>query len=136
MIRQTTKPTRTDTIFTYTTSFRYALKLETAKQGCVGVVLQPQFLRGFALSVDYYDIKIKGAIGSVDAQTIVDRCAEGVQAFCSAVVRGPNDFGNNLPVLDRKSVVYGKSVSVRVDLGGRRSMKKTHKINREATNRK
>src|SRR3546814_13782712 len=27
--------------------------------------------------------------------------------------------------LDRKSVVEGKSVSVRVDLGGRRSMKKT-----------
>src|SRR3546814_17340206 len=31
---------------------------------------------------------------------------------------------------DRKSVVQGKSVSVRVDLGGRRSMKKKTKINK------
>src|SRR3546814_12479884 len=31
---------------------------------------------------------------------------------------------NHHPV-DRKSVVYGKSVSVRVDIGGRRSLKKT-----------
>src|SRR3546814_2142790 len=45
-------------------------------------------------------IKINGAIGTVAAQTIVDRCAEGVQAFCSAVVRGPNGFGNNLQVFE------------------------------------
>ncbi|MBB5708057.1 TonB-dependent receptor plug domain-containing protein [Sphingopyxis panaciterrulae] len=86
--------------FAGTTRGNPALKPETADQWGVGVVLQPQFLRGFALSVDYYDIKIKGAIGSVDAQTIVDRCAEGVQEFCSAVVRGPNDFGNNLQVFE------------------------------------
>jgi iron complex outermembrane receptor protein len=55
---------------------------------------------GFAFSADYYDIKIEGAIGSVAAQTIVDRCAEGVQAFCSAVVRGPNAFGNSLQVFE------------------------------------
>src|SRR3546814_11794468 len=30
-------------------------------------------------------------------------------------------------LLDRKSVVSGKSVSVRVDLGGRRNIKKKHK---------
>jgi len=86
--------------FAGTTRGNPALKPETADQWGVGVVLQPRFLRGFALSVDYYDIKIKGAIGSVDAQTIVDRCAEGVQEFCSAVVRGPNDFGNNLQVFE------------------------------------
>src|SRR3546814_20968285 len=32
------------------------------------------------------------------------------------------------PCPDRKSVVEGKSVSVRVDLGGRRIIKKKHKI--------
>ena len=64
------------------------------------MVLQPSFLRGFAMSVDYYNIKINGAIGSVAAQTIVDRCNEGIQAFCAAVVRGPNAFGNNLQVYE------------------------------------
>src|SRR3546814_12240288 len=33
--------------------------------------------------------------------------------------------------LDRKSVVSGKSVSVRVDLGGRRNIKKTNKNNNQ-----
>src|SRR3546814_6580917 len=73
---------------------------EKADQWGVGVVLQPSFIPGLALSADYYDIKIKNAIGTVPAQKIVDRCAQGVQAFCAAVVRGPNDFGNNLQVFE------------------------------------
>src|SRR3546814_12447343 len=36
------------------------------------------------------------------------------------------------PKKDRKSVVEGKSVSVRVDIGGRRSIKKKHQINKES----
>src|SRR3546814_20622280 len=74
--------------------------LVTGVQTCALPILQPSFIPGFALSADYYDIKINGAIGTVAAQTIVDRCAEGVQAFCEAVVRGPNDFGNNLQVFE------------------------------------
>lgn len=86
--------------FAGTTRGNPLLKPENADQWGAGVVLTPRFLRGFALSVDYYDIKIDGAIGSVSAQTIVDRCNEGVQAFCTAVVRGPNAFGNNLQVFE------------------------------------
>jgi outer membrane receptor protein involved in Fe transport len=86
--------------FAGTTRGNALLKPERADQWGVGVVLQPRFIPGFAFSADYYDIKIEGAIGSVAAQTIVDRCAEGVQAFCSAVVRGPNAFGNNLQVFE------------------------------------
>lgn len=86
--------------FAGTTRGNPLLEPEKADQWGVGVVLQPGFLRGFALSVDYYDIKINGAIGSVAAQTIVDRCNEGIQAFCTAVVRGPNAFGNNLQVFE------------------------------------
>src|SRR3546814_19364884 len=41
---------------------------------------------------------------------------------------GPGDFsGPEVSGADRKSVVYGKSVSVRVDLGGRRIIKKKKK---------
>src|SRR3546814_20804742 len=35
-----------------------------------------------------------------------------------------------IPGLERRSVVSGKSASVRVDLGGRRILKKTHKMYR------
>ncbi|WP_163536029.1 TonB-dependent receptor, partial [Klebsiella pneumoniae] len=67
--------------FAGTTRGNALLQPEKADQWGVGVVLQPSFLRGFAMSVDYYNIKINGAIGSVAAQTIVDRCNEGIQAF-------------------------------------------------------
>lgn len=86
--------------FAGTTRGNPLLQPEKADQWGVGVVLQPTFLRGFAMSVDYYNIRINGAIGSVAAQTIVDRCNEGIQAFCTAVVRGPNAFGNNLQVYE------------------------------------
>jgi len=86
--------------FAGTTRGNPLLDPEKSDQWGVGVVFEPRFLPRFALSVDYYDIKIKGAIGSVAAQTIVDRCNEGVQAFCTAVVRGPNAFGNTLQVFE------------------------------------
>src|SRR3546814_13253637 len=50
---------------------------------------------------------------------------------CQQPRREPGDwlgiilFGGVDHQADRKSVVWGKSVSVRVDLGGRRSIKKT-----------
>src|SRR3546814_16560064 len=40
------------------------------------------------------------------------------------LTQGPGRIGQMGPSQDRKSVVSGKSVSVRVDLGGRRSIKK------------
>lgn len=86
--------------FAGTTRGNPLLRPEKADQWGVGVVVQPRFLPGFAASVDYYQIKIEGAIGSVAAQTIVDRCNQGVQDFCTAVVRGPNAFGNNLQVFE------------------------------------
>src|SRR3546814_16906520 len=44
-------------------------------------------------------------------------------------LRGPHEEVRDVPghLLDRKSVVSGKSGSVRVDLGGRRIIKKKHK---------
>lgn len=84
--------------FAGTTRGNPLLQPEKADQWGIGVVLQPRLVPSLALSVDFYDIKINGAIGSVDAQTIVDRCNEGVQAFCTAVVRGPNAFNNDLQV--------------------------------------
>jgi len=86
--------------FAGTTRGNPLLRPEKADQWGVGMVLQPRFLPGFAASVDYYDITINDAIGSVAAQTIVDRCAEGVLDFCSAIIRGPNEFGNNLQVFE------------------------------------
>ena len=70
-----------------------ALQPEKADTLGVGVVLQPRFLDGFTASVDYYDVKIHDAIGSVGAQLIVDNCFEGQQAFCAAITRGTGAGG-------------------------------------------
>ena len=66
------------------------LKPEKADTWGFGAIYRPSFLPGFGLSVDYYDIKIKGAIGSVSSQQTVDRCFAGNTDLCQrlqAVVR-------------------------------------------------
>ncbi|WP_304714922.1 TonB-dependent receptor domain-containing protein [Phenylobacterium sp.] len=65
---------------------------ELADTWGVGVVLQPTFLPGFAAAIDYFDIQIEGAIGSVLASTIVDRCFQGNQEYCAAIVRSGNQI--------------------------------------------
>ncbi len=48
-----------------------------------GAVLKPRFLPGFQASVDFYDIKLKNAIGSLAAQQQINLCASGNQTFCA-----------------------------------------------------
>jgi iron complex outermembrane receptor protein len=64
------------------------LKPERANTLTFGFVLSPSFIPRFNLSVDFYDIKIKSAIGSLGAQTLVDRCNAGDQAICQLAPRG------------------------------------------------
>lgn len=65
------------------------LEPEVADTWTVGAVLTPDisFGRRLSLSVDYFDISLDGAIGSLGAQTIVNRCAEGATEFCDLVRR-------------------------------------------------
>jgi outer membrane receptor protein involved in Fe transport len=59
------------------------LKPEAADSWTVGGVVTPTFLPGFSLSVDYYKIRIKDAIGSITAQQTVDLCYDqGVASYC------------------------------------------------------
>ena len=64
------------------------LKPEKADTFTGGVVLTPGFAPRLSLSVDYYDIKVKGAIASLSAQTIVNRCIAGDAASCLLTPRG------------------------------------------------
>lgn len=50
------------------------LKPEVAKTLAVGAVLRPRFLPGFSLSIDYFRLKIDGAIGTLGAGQIVQNC--------------------------------------------------------------
>ena len=69
------------------------LKPEDATTLTAGAVFTPRFLPGFSASIDYYDIKIKGAIGTVgNAQSIVDFCYAGFDQFCDNIT-----FSGNIP---------------------------------------
>ncbi|MDB5576385.1 MAG: hypothetical protein JWR80_1561 [Bradyrhizobium sp.] len=61
---------------------------EIADSYTVGAVIKPGFIHGLRLSVDYYDIRIKGAIGNYGAQNIVNRCFAGDASFCALVNNG------------------------------------------------
>ncbi len=63
-----------------------ALVPEVAKTYGAGVILTPRFMPGFALSVDFFDIKLSGAISSLTAQTLVDQCyLQSIANACSFI---------------------------------------------------
>jgi iron complex outermembrane recepter protein len=63
-----------------------ALVPEVAKTYGGGFILTPRFMPGFALSVDYFDIKLNGAISSLTAQTLIDQCyIQSIANACSFI---------------------------------------------------
>jgi outer membrane receptor protein involved in Fe transport len=62
------------------------LKQEKAKTETLGIVLTPRALPHFNATVDFYDVRIEGAVSVVDFQTEINNClASG--AFCDSVFR-------------------------------------------------
>ncbi len=113
------------------------LTAETSDSYTYGVVIQPRFIPGLNLSIDYYDIKVNGIIVALTAQQIVNSCYDSAtldNVFCRQFERnltgGPNASGdgsgrivtNSLivaPVNFAKRVREGIDVnlSYRTDLG-------------------
>jgi iron complex outermembrane receptor protein len=72
-----------------------------------GVVLQPKFLPGFSASVDYYQVNITNAIGSLTVQQIVNLCYAGNQSACSLITATPggtNQYKVNIEPLNLATV--------------------------------
>ncbi|WP_375393425.1 TonB-dependent receptor domain-containing protein [uncultured Sphingomonas sp.] len=70
------------------------LKPEVSDTYSAGAVIAPTqgVLRGLVISADYFNIKVKGAIGTVGAQIILNQClANGSPTFCSLVQRDPTN---------------------------------------------
>jgi iron complex outermembrane receptor protein len=66
------------------------LQEEKADTFTFGFVLSPSFLEGFQASVDYWNIKIEDAVGSINANTTIQRCVNGVPGYCNFVIRDPS----------------------------------------------
>lgn len=83
---------------------------EESKTKSVGFVFRPTFIDGFDFSVDYFDIKVEKAIGTIPAITAVNNCLDtGDDLFCSLVQRAP---GNQSLWLDG-----GRVITTNVNIG-------------------
>lgn len=58
---------------------------ERADTLTAGAVFKPGFLPGFNLSVDYYNIKLNGAIAQLTPQQTIDQCNQGFQPACAQI---------------------------------------------------
>ncbi len=66
------------------------LKPEEANTLTAGIVWAPSFadwINGFQISADWYEIDVDGRVGSLGAQRIVDDCNSGDAALCTLVYR-------------------------------------------------
>lgn len=68
------------------------LREETAKTWTAGIVLRPSFLPGFSFSADWYDIKLKNAINTPEAEELAELCVDQPtidNQFCPGITRDP-----------------------------------------------
>lgn len=77
--------------FTSRTGGNPELDPETSRTYTYGLVYQPSWLQGFSTSIDYWDVDIDDAIGTLGFQRIVDDCfsSGGAASVCSLVTRDP-----------------------------------------------
>src|SRR3546814_20559983 len=125
MIRQPPRSTRPDTLCPYTTLFRSEI---------TGIDLVHEQLRVAAgETLGYGQEAVKSQGHAIEFRIYAEDAARGYTPTTGPilVLHPPEGDGvrwdSGVLQGDRKSVVSGKSVSVRVDLGGRRIIKKKKK---------
>lgn len=99
---------------------------EIAKTQTMGVVLQPRFLPGFSMSVDYYKVRLNDAINTLTLQQIVNNCAANAGSpECSLITRAtPTSFPTqvrvapaNIAFLQTKGIDFDASYRTEVGPG-------------------
>ncbi|WP_294291765.1 TonB-dependent receptor [uncultured Sphingomonas sp.] len=100
------------------------LEPEKANTWTAGIVVAPtwDWARSFRLSVDYYDISLRGAISTLGAQVLVTRCAAGATDLCQYVQRDASGTLVSVSdVLQNVSEIVNRGIDVeasyRTDIG-------------------
>ena len=62
---------------------------EEADTLTAGLIYSPRFIPGLSLSIDYYRIKVKGAIAAVSAPLELQYCVGGQTFYCQYIKRDP-----------------------------------------------
>lgn len=95
------------------------LGIEKSRSWTYGVVLQPRFIPGLSVTVDYYDIKIRSVIASVDAQDILNGCYDAADlsnSFCSLIFPRAAGGDFQLPALLQSSLNFSAERAKGVDV--------------------
>src|SRR3546814_16113379 len=117
MLRRPPRSTRTATLFPYTTLFRSIL-INNA-----GVLRDKTFAKMEPVDFDFV-VKVHLSGSAFVTKACWDTFREQAYGRILMTASSTGLFGNFGQAKDRKSVGLGTSVSVRVDLGGRRIIKK------------
>jgi outer membrane receptor protein involved in Fe transport len=105
-----------------------ALVPETADSYTIGFVLQPRFLEGFSLTLDYFNIKVEDVISTIPPTVTLNQCLEtGNPEFCSKIHRdsvgslwqSPDAFieSVNLNIGALKTSGYDIDIGYNTDIG-------------------
>jgi len=103
---------QTGSIINGVSSGNTGLKPETARTWTAGVVLRP--FRGLTASFDWYDIKLRDAINTIDPSTLANLCVDGPSInnqFCANIIRynGTQNI-SNFPVAPKLGTIVGYTV--------------------------
>ena len=89
------------------------LSAETSNSYTVGFTFTPTFLSGFTGSLDYFNIKLKGGIGTFPADVIMTNClATGDPTFCSQIVRNTVNGSLNGPTQATGGYIVQTAVNI------------------------
>jgi outer membrane receptor protein involved in Fe transport len=101
------------------------LRPEIARNTTFGMVLdRPRWAPGFSASVDFFDVKVRGVISTLNAQQLVDLCVAGNQEVCSAMVLDSTAVNGNFVTVQAfnlaslRSKGYDVEAAWRTALGG------------------
>jgi outer membrane receptor protein involved in Fe transport len=101
------------------------LEPETARIWTAGIVIQPRWVKGLSLAVDYYRIRLRDYVTVLGAQVILDGCYDrGIQEYCQLVHRSADDF-ERIDWIDDANVNVGGVTTGGVDFAVRYDMRTT-----------
>ncbi|MFN0045556.1 MAG: TonB-dependent receptor domain-containing protein [Sphingorhabdus sp.] len=111
---------------------------ERGKSLTLGVVIEPSFVPGLSLTVDYYNIEVKSLISALSAQTILNLCygnSSGINnPFCATVQRDPTTGLFVEPALISGGVNFAaqKTKGIDIDLAYRKTFDNGHRLTARA----
>jgi outer membrane receptor protein involved in Fe transport len=89
------------------------LKPEYGLTTTAGFVYQPSWFSGFNISADFFEIEMKGLVGTLGAQNLVNTCVAGIGAACAAITR---DSSGVITSINQNYINIAETKSQGVDL--------------------